>query len=140
MNLRLKLTALLAVVVFAVAACGPKSFVTTEKLLTTTGTEFVRLGAIFNETCALGAVPSMDPKLCADWKAFVPDYQEADREARKLWTALAVCELEKAEAGDDRNCGSKDETINTILRVKTLLFDFALKLAARQQLQHQGGN
>ena len=136
-----KIVALLAVVAFAVAACGPKSFVTTEKLLTTTGTEFVRLGGIFNETCAPGAVPSMDPKLCADWKAFVPDYQEADREARKLWTALAVCELEKAEAGDDRDCGSKDETISTILRVKTLLFDFALKLAVQQQmLQHKGGN
>ncbi len=128
-----------ALIVFALAACGKQALVTTEKILAVTGRQFISTGATFNQMCAPGAIPRMDAKTCQDWKEFVPDFQAADKEARILWSALASCELAEADNPTGRDCGSRTEILSITLKVKNILADFAFKLLARQQLQHQGG-
>lgn len=128
-----RILALVAVAAFALAACGIKPLITTQKLLSVAGRQFVSLGATFNTMCAVDATPKMDAKTCQDWKEFAPKYQEVDAEVRKLWTDVAACELAKAEMGDSRDCKDKDELIDTVIEVKNTLANYAFKALATQQ-------
>ena len=127
----LKRFALAVAIVFTVAACGPKAFVTSGEILAATGSTFVQVGKSMNQMCAPTAELKMDPKTCEAWKSFVPDFQEAYAQADLLWNEIAACELSESRLLTGKDCGSQEEVINTVMKVKTTLSNFALKILAK---------